>query len=40
MSRRSYPHEATASEVLGLVVGGGALLAVLSAQVIFVAWIL
>jgi hypothetical protein len=40
MTRRSYPSEATTGEFLGLILGGGVLLAVLSAQVLFVAWML
>jgi hypothetical protein len=40
MTRTSYSRQATFSEVFGLVVGGGALIAVLAAQLLFVAWML
>jgi hypothetical protein len=40
MTSRGYPHQASLSEVLGLAIGGGTLLALISAQVIFLAWVL
>jgi hypothetical protein len=40
MTSRSYSRETSASEFLGLFVGGAALLTVLSVQVAFVAWML
>jgi hypothetical protein len=40
MTSRPYGHQASISEILGLAVGGGALLAVITAQVIFLAWVL
>jgi hypothetical protein len=40
MTYRSYSSQPGLGEKLGLVLGGGALLAVISAQVLFVAWII
>lgn len=40
MTHRSYPREAGFAETLGLILGGGALVAVLAGQVLFVAWML
>lgn len=40
MTGAGYSRQASLLEVLGLVVGGGALLALISAQVLFLAWVL
>ena len=40
MSWHPNPQQASMSEIFGLVVGGSALVAVISAQVLFVAWML
>lgn len=40
MTHRTYSREAGFGETLGLVLGGAAVLAVITAQVLFVAWML
>jgi hypothetical protein len=40
MSRSVLQRQASASEVFGLVVGGGALIALLSGQVVFLMWMM
>ncbi len=40
MTHRTFSHEAGLSETLGLLVGGGAVLALITAQVLFIAWII
>jgi hypothetical protein len=40
MPRRLHPRTVSFAEILGLAVGGSALLVVLTAQVMFVAWML
>ena len=40
MTRKSYPREAGFGEMLGLAFGGAFIVAVISAQVLFVAWLI
>lgn len=40
MSWSHHPQQASFSEIVGLVVGGSALVAIVSMQVLFVVWML
>jgi hypothetical protein len=40
MTRQGYPRQATFWETMGLLFGGCAVLALISAQLMFVAWML
>lgn len=40
MTRFDSSNHTSFSEIFGLVVGGGAIVAVISAQVLFIAWML
>jgi hypothetical protein len=40
MNRKGYPRHADFGEILGLLVGGAIITALVSAQVLFVAWII